>query len=93
MRDRNTGDVKCSINTTAPLKMCVDESASSGSNSYAIYGVWHGGSWGPKTFAISGLQQDRTYFFNITTDFKIPISLRWQNHYKVPSDGSIKYYP
>ncbi len=83
MRDRNTGDVKCSINITAPLKVCVDENASAGSNSYAIYGVWPGGSWGPKTFTINGLQQDRTYFFNITTDFTIPISLCRQNHYKV----------
>ncbi len=65
VRDRNTGDVKCSINITAPLKMCVDESASAGTNSYAIYGVWPGGSWGPKTFAINGLQQDRTFFLNI----------------------------
>ncbi len=62
VRDGNTGDVKCSINISAPLKLCLDESASAGPNSYAIYGVWPGGSWGPKTFSINGLQQDRTFF-------------------------------
>ncbi len=62
VRNGNTGVVKCSINISAPLKLCLDESASAGPNSYAIYGVWPGGSWGPKTFSTIGLQQDRTFF-------------------------------
>ncbi len=56
VRDQNTGDVKCSIDIKAPLKACLDENASAGSNSYAIYGVWPGGLWGPKRFSISGLR-------------------------------------
>ncbi len=59
VRDGDTGEMKCSIDIKSPLKACFDENASAGSNSCAIYGVWPGGSWGPKRYSISGLQQDR----------------------------------
>ncbi len=72
VRDQNTGDVKCSIDIKAPLKACLDENASAGSNSYAIYGVWPGGLWGPKRFSISGLHQDRKLLSLPLVELKIP---------------------
>ncbi len=73
VRDGDTGDVKCSIDIKSPLKACLDESASAGSNSYAIYGVWPGGSWGPKRYSISGLQHERKLLSLPLVDVKMSL--------------------
>ncbi len=62
VRDQGSGAVKCSFSVNSPLKDCIDENASAGSNNYGLYGVWPGGEWGPKQFTMSGLSQDSTFY-------------------------------
>ncbi len=63
VRDAATGEVKCTMDTRMKSLGCVDVKAVRGRNSYAIYGIWWGGSVGPYSYGIDGLQHDRTLAF------------------------------
>ncbi len=63
VRDAGTGEVKCTMDTRMKSMVCVDVEAVRGRNNYAIYGIWWGGSVGPKTYGLDGLQHDRTLTF------------------------------
>ncbi len=60
VRDAATGDVKCSMDTRMKSLGCVDVKAVRGRNNFAIYGIWWGGSVGPYSYGLDGLQNDRT---------------------------------
>ncbi len=40
VRDQGTGAVKCSFSVNSPLKDCIDENASAGSNNYGLYSAF-----------------------------------------------------
>ncbi len=63
VRDAATGEVKCSMDTRMKSLGCVDVNAVRGRNNYAIYGIWWGGSLGPYSYSLDGLQNDRTFTF------------------------------
>ncbi len=65
VRDTATGEVKCSMDTRMKSLGCVDVNAVRGLNNYAIYGIWWGGSLGPYSYRLDGLQHDRTLAFRL----------------------------
>ncbi len=63
VRDAATGEVKCTMDTRMTSLGCIDVKAVRGRNNYAVYGIWWGGSFGPKNYGLDGLHHDRMLAF------------------------------